>query len=128
MSRVEGTFQVQVHPQPQAPEERAVVARSVLAKTYVGGLAGKGAGVMLAYSTDVEGSAAYVAIERFVGTVEGRTGSFVLQHVGLMTRGAGNLSIRVVPDSGTDGLAGITGELAVRIDGGSHSYVFDYTL
>jgi hypothetical protein len=128
VSRIEGTFEVQVLPQPQAPEERAVVARSVLAKTYFGPVSGKAAGVMLACNTEVEGSAAYVAIERFAGTVEGRTGSFALQHVGQMNRGAGTLTIRVVPDSGTGELAGITGSLGIRIADGKHHYALDYTL
>jgi hypothetical protein len=128
VSRVEGTFEVQVLPQPQAAEERAIVARSVLAKTYLGPVSGKGAGVMLAYTTDVDGSAAYVAFERFVGTVEGRTGSFALQHVGQMKRGSGTLSIQVVADSGTGELAGITGGFGIRIGDGVHHYVLDYTL
>jgi hypothetical protein len=83
---------------------------------------------MLTVGTDVKGSAGYVAIERVTGTLNGRTGSFVLQHIGTLTRGAPVQSITVVPDSGTGQLSGLTGKLTVIIDSGKHSYAFDYTL
>ena len=49
-------------------------------------------------------------------------------HMGTMDRGAQGLTITVVPDSGTGGLEGITGRLNIIIEGGRHSYEFDYTL
>jgi hypothetical protein len=76
----------------------------------------------------VKGSAAYSAIERVTGTLAGRHGSFVLQHTGIMNRGAQSLVITVVPDSGTDDLAGITGTMAIIIEGKQHSYDFEYAL
>jgi hypothetical protein len=45
-----------------------------------------------------------------------------------MTRGEPALSVTVVPDSGTGQLTGLTGRMAIKIDGGVHSYEFDYTL
>ena len=83
---------------------------------------------MLAVATDVAGSAAYVAIERLSGTLQGRSGTFFMQHNGVMTRGAPSLWLTVVPDSGTDGLAGIAGRMAIEITEGRHFYTFDYTL
>jgi hypothetical protein len=83
---------------------------------------------MLTAGTDVKGSAGYVAIERVTGTLNGRTGSFVLQHTGTLTRGAPVQNITVVPDSGTGQLTGLTGKLTVIIDAGKHSYAFDYSL
>jgi Protein of unknown function (DUF3224) len=76
----------------------------------------------------VKGSAAYSAIERVTGTLAGHKGSFVLQHTGIMSRGAQSLVITVVPDSGTDSLAGLTGTMQIIIEGKQHSYVFEYTL
>jgi hypothetical protein len=76
----------------------------------------------------VKGSAGYVAIERVSGTLHGRRGSFVLQHSGTMNRGAPELSITVVPDSGTGELAGLAGRMSIVIANGAHSYRFDYTL
>jgi hypothetical protein len=83
---------------------------------------------MLTAGTDVKGSAGYVAIERITGTLQGRTGSFVLQHTGTMNRGVSQLSVTVVPDSATGQLAGLTGKMTINISDGKHSFVLDYTL
>jgi hypothetical protein len=76
----------------------------------------------------VKGSAGYVAIERVTGTLHGKSGSFVLQHSGTMTRGEPQLSVTVVPDSGTGELTGLAGALTIRIAEKQHFYEFDYTL
>lgn len=81
---------------------------------------------MLAAFTTVPGSAGYVAIEHFTGSVGGKSGSFVLQHSGVMNRGDARLTVTIVPDSGTGELAGIAGALAIDNTGGRHSYVLDY--
>jgi hypothetical protein len=83
---------------------------------------------MLTAGTSIEGSAGYVAIERISGTLRGRTGTFILQHTGTMNRGALQLSITVVPDSGTGQLTGLTGKMDIQIANGKHSYDFAYTL
>jgi hypothetical protein len=83
---------------------------------------------MLTAGTDVPGSAGYVAMERVTGTLHGRSGTFVLQHSGTMTRGAPQLAITVVPDSGTGELTGLGGKMAIIIADGKHSYELDYTL
>lgn len=83
---------------------------------------------MLAFMSGVKGSAGYVAMERVVGTLHGLAGSFVLQHTGTMTRGVPELSVTVVPDSGTDALAGLSGRMTIKIDGSGHSYEFEYTI
>jgi Protein of unknown function (DUF3224) len=83
---------------------------------------------MLAVGTEVPGSAAYVAIERLSGALQGRTGSFFLQHNGVMNRGAASLSLTIVPDSGTGELLGISGRMAIDITEGKHFYTLDYTL
>lgn len=104
------------------------LGRRALAKVFHGDLEGTGAGEMLTAGTDVQGSAVYVAVERVTGTLHGRTGSFALHHVGVMTRGAPSLTIGIVPDSGTGQLAGIAGALAIRIVDGKHFYDLDYSL
>lgn len=83
---------------------------------------------MLAVGTDVPGSAAYVAIERLSGMLDGRRGTLFLQHNGVMDRGAATLSLSIVPDSGTDEWQGITGRMAIDITDGKHFYTLDYTL
>jgi hypothetical protein len=97
-------------------------------KTIEGDLVGAGRAEMLSVGTAVEGSAGYVAIDRITGTLHGRKGSFVLQHNGLMARGAGTLAVTVVPDSGTDELTGLTGTFDIVNEDGAHSYTFDYDL
>ena len=83
---------------------------------------------MLAVSGDVKGSAGYVAMEHVSGTLQGRQGTFVLQHSGTMTRGVGQLAVTVVPDSGTAELAGLSGVMRIDMSGGTHSYVFEYAI
>jgi hypothetical protein len=97
-------------------------------KQFHGDLEGTAKGQMLTAGTDVKGSAGYVAIERVTGTLHGRSGSFVLQHSGSLTRGAAQQSITVVPDSGSGQLVGLAGKMTVTIVDGKHSYDFEYTL
>ena len=52
----------------------------------------------------------------------------MLQHSGIMARGVPQLTITVVPDSGTDQLAGLAGTMAIEISDGKHFYKFEYTL
>jgi hypothetical protein len=130
MSRkASGTFEVQMQPLWQSEQtEGATLGRMSLDKKFQGELEGAGKGEMLSAVTATPGSAGYVAIERVTASLHGREGSFVLQHTGIMTRGAQQLSIAVVPDSGTGQLAGLAGKLAIRIEGGKHFYDFDYSL
>ena len=122
--RATGTFEVKMAPlATDAP-----LGRMSLDKRFQGDLQGTGKGEMLAAMTPVEGSAAYVAIEQVSGTLAGRTGTFVLQHTGVMNRGAQHLTITVVPDSGTGELTGLTGRMNIIIAEGKHSYEFEYTL
>ena len=83
---------------------------------------------MLAAMTEVKGSAAYVAIERVSGALRGKRGSFVLMHTGVMDKGTRHLTIQVVPDSGTDELVDLKGQMQIEIKDGQHFYVFDYSL
>ena len=127
--RATGTFDVKVTPQPaDAYADGATLGRLTIDKQFRGDLEGTSKGQMLSALTSVKGSAGYVAIERVEGTLDGRTGTFVLQHSGTMSRGAQQLIVSVVPDSGTDGLSGITGTMAIEVGGGKHAYTFDYTL
>jgi hypothetical protein len=97
-------------------------------KRFHGALEASSVVHMLAVGTDTPGSAAYVAIERLEGTLEARSGVFFLQHNGIMDRGAATLSLTIVPDSGRDGLVGITGRMSIEITDGKHFYSLDYSL
>ena len=124
-----GSFEVKLKPQVQDdPGANANLGRMSIDKQFHGDLEGTSKGEMLTAGTGVKGSAGYVAIERVSGMLHGRTGAFILQHSGTMTRGAPQLSVTVVPDSGTDQLAGLAGKMAINIADGKHSYEFEYTL
>jgi len=125
-----GSFDVKLTPQkPDNPEaESSKLGRMAIEKQFQGDLEAVSKGEMLSAMTDVKGSAGYVALERVTGTLGGRSGSFVLQHSGTMTRGEAQLSVTVVPDSATGELAGLAGKLSIQITEGKHSYEFDYTL
>ena len=123
MIHASGPFDMKLPPQDTAP-----VARMSIAKQYHGDLEATGEGQMLAAGTETKGSAGYVAIERVTGTLNGRKGSFVLQHHGIMDRGTPSLMVTVVPDSGTGELAGLKGKMEIKIDAGKHSYELEYSL
>lgn len=126
-SHAGGTFEVKVL--PQAAQEDVgdpAIGRMALDKQFHGELLASSKGQMLALRTATPGSAGYVAIERVVGTLGGRSGSFALQHSGIMRRGTPTLVLTVIPDSGTDELAGLHGSMAIVITDGQHFYEFDY--
>ena len=124
-----GTFTVEMKPQSDPSVDDGVgLGRVCLDKHFAGDLVAASQGEMLTALTPVKGSAGYVAIERVTGTLSGRSGSFVFQHTGTMTRGAQQLSITVVPDSGTGALVGIAGVFKLNIVDGKHFYEFEYSL
>jgi hypothetical protein len=128
-TRASGTFEVKMSPQePDTGSEDLPIGRMSLDKEFHGELEATSKGQMLAAMTAVNGSAGYVAIERVSATLHGRSGTFMLQHSGTMTRGTPQLIITVVPDSGTEQLKGLAGEMAIIVDDNKHSYDFKYTL
>jgi len=128
--RAIGTFEVKITPQKpdNKPAETANIGRMSIDKQFKGDLEATSMGEMLAAMSDVKGSAGYVAMERVNGTLHGRTGTFVLQHQGTMTRGVPGLSVTVVPDSATGELVGLSGSMNIIIENGKHSYEFDYAI
>ena len=128
-TRAAGTFEVTLNPLVSyANAEDAMLGRLSLDKQFHGDLEATSRGQMLTAGTDVAGSAGYVAIERIIGTLHGRSGSFILQHSGTMTRGAPQLTVTVVPDSGQGQLVGLSGRMTIEIADDRHSYAFEYTL
>jgi hypothetical protein len=127
---VSGEFDVKLNPQkPDNPEaESAGLGRMSLDKQFHGALEASSKGEMISVMSEVKGSGVYVAIEKVTGKLDGRSGSFVLHHRGTMTRGVPQLSVFVAPDSGTGELAGLTGEMAIKIADGKHFYEFEYSI
>ena len=129
VSHASGMFEVKLTPQAVDDKtQSASLGRMLIDKQIHGDLEATSKGQMLTAGTDVKGSAGYVAMEQVSGTLRGRKGSFILQHSVTMTRGTPQLSITVVPDSGTGELVGLTGAMTIKLADGKHSYDFEYTL
>ena len=128
-SLAKGTFTVEMQPQVEPTTSEGVsLGRLLLNKQFDGDLIATGKGEMLTALTPTKGSAGYVAIERVVGVLHGRSGSFVFQHSGTMDQGVQRLTITVVPGSGTADLAGISGAFKISLAEGKHFYEFEYLL
>lgn len=125
-----GTFKVTMTPQgtPEAAVDTLTIGRFLNEKSFAGDLVGESRGEMLTVMTSVENSAGYVLIERVTGTLDGRQGSFALQHSSTVSRGVQRQNIVVVPDSGTGDLIGLEGEMTVEASPGRHTYTFRYSL
>jgi len=129
LNHAHGTFDVKLTPRkPEDGDAEAGIASTRIEKTFQGDLVATSRAEMLSAANEGAGSGAYVAIERVTGSLNGRSGSFLLMHNGTMTRTAQKLNIGVVPDSGTGALAGLSGSLEIKIVEGIHQYHFKYTL
>ena len=129
MPTARGALDVDIEGEPPFLEQDGLkLNRNVVRKEFSGDMIGSSEAQMIAAFTSTPGSAGYVAIEHFTGSVAGRSGSFVLQHSGVMNRGDARLTVTIVPDSGTGELAGISGMLEIDNDQGRHSYLLDYEL
>ena len=127
MPTARGAFDVNTEAEPPFLDQDGIkLNRIVVRKAFSGDMVGASELHMIAAFTDTPGSAGYVAIEHFTGSVGGRSGSFVLQHSGVMNRGDAQLTVTIVPDSGAGELAGISGTMEIVVDEGQHSYVLDY--
>jgi Protein of unknown function (DUF3224) len=128
-THVTGVFDVKIIRQPaEALAAGDSIGRMLLDKRFHGDLDATSVGQMLAMRTAVEGSAGYVAMELVTGRLQGKSGTFVLQHSGTMNRGQATLDLHVVPDSGTQELQGLSGKMAIDIRDGQHFYTFDYEI
>lgn len=126
---VRGTFDIKITPAAAAAAAPGDTrGRMTFTKTFHGPLAGTSDGEMLTAGAPAAGSAGYVAMERFDGTLDGRRGSFVMQHSGTMDGGRQVLAIVIAPGSGTGELAGIAGTAAIDIVEKQHHYTLRYTL
>lgn len=121
-----GTFTVKVQPLSPAPAEG--LSRYSLEKEIHGDIEATSKGEMLGGGDYRQGVAGYVAIELITGTLNGRHGSFALQHSSTMDQSGTKMQIIVVPGSGTGELKDIAGAFTIRIENGQHFYDLDYTL
>ena len=132
MPRATGTFEVKIDPVELSPVgKQGELGRMTIDKQFSGGISGTSKGEMLVANTPSDGSMSYVALERVTAEVDGRSGSFVLMHNGVMVKSdpsAGEFRVIVVVGSGTGELTGLSGNMTIRIEGGQHRYEFEYLL
>ena len=127
MPTAQGSMNVDTQAEPPfLAQDGLTLNRNVVRKEFFGGMVGLSEAELLAAFTGTPGSAGYVAIGHFTGSVGGKSGSFVLQHSGVMNRGDAQLTVTIVPDSGAGELAGISGALAIDNTEGRHSYALRY--
>ncbi len=107
---------------PELPK----MTRAAVTKTFTGDLAGDGqVEYLMMYRADA--SATFVGLERIVGTLAGKTGSFVLQRTGVFENGAAKESYFVIAGSGTGELRGLRGEGASAVGHGmEHPFTLTY--
>src|SRR5579885_3226115 len=126
--RATGTFDVKVAPLEAYDKDDKSLGRFSIDKQFHGALQGTSKGEMLS-AGNPSSSAGAVAIEKVTGKLDGRSGTFVLQHSGFIKQGTQQeWNISVVPDSGTGDLSGLDGKMKIVVESGRHSYVLDYTL
>ena len=124
-----GSFEVSLGPiEPYNQAADSGMSRMSIDKQFLGDLEATSQGEMLSAGAPAEGSAGYVAMERVAGTLQGRRGTFALQHSSTMHEGAYEQSVQVVPSSGTGELEGLAGSMRIIIADGAHSYEFEYSL
>lgn len=127
-----GTFVVKINPAEAPPlVKEAGFGCMTIDKTFSGDLEGTSKGEMLTGGTESTGAMAYVALERVTGKLNGHSGSFLLMHNASMLKSdpkSGAMQVVVVPHSGTDELVGLSGKLVITIEGGKHSFDFEYQL
>jgi hypothetical protein len=126
-SHATGTFEVKLTPLDDKNEDRSL-GRMTFEKQWQGEMQGTSTGQMLTGGDVKTGSAGYVAMEKFTGSVKGRKGTLIFQHSATMTSGKGDLTITVVPTSGTEELKGISGRLTIKIENGKHFYDLEYSI
>lgn len=122
-----GTFEVKLTPQDDKSGDQTM-GRMKIEKQWHGDLEGTSQGQMLTGGDMTKGSAGYVAMEKIEASLKGRKGTFILQHSATMTRGEGQLTITVVPDSATGQLQGLAGKMTIKVENGKHFYDLEYTL
>lgn len=121
-----GTFTVDIRPLTPAPAEG--LSRFSINKQIHGDLEATSKGEMFSGGDPQHGTAGYVAIEVVTGTLNGKSGSFALQHSATMDQNGRKMSVMVVPGSGTGEFKGLSGTFDIQIANGQHSYDLAYQL
>jgi len=106
-------------------EGGAKLTRAKVSQLYEGDLSGEGSVEFLMSHTANE-TASFVGIELITGTLSGKTGSFIIQHIGTFDSNGARSKWTILPDSGTDELAGISGDGSYTATGATVDMPFKY--
>jgi hypothetical protein len=104
------------------------LTRASVSKTFTGDIEGEGqVEYLMMYRSD--GSASFVGLERVVGGIGGKSGSFVLQRTGIFESGQAKESYFVIPGSATGDLQGLRGDGSSAVGHGmEHPFILSYEL
>jgi len=104
------------------------LTRASVRKTFTGDIEGEGqVEYLMMYRND--GSATFVGLERVVGRIGGKSGTFVLQRLGVFESGQAKESYSVIPGSATGDLRGLRGDGSSAVGHGlEHPFTLDYEL
>ena len=104
------------------------LTRASISKTFTGDIEGEGhVEYVMMYRSD--GSASFLGLERFVGRIGGKTGTFVLQRIGVFEDGQAKESYSVIPGSATGELHGLRGDGSSDVGHGmEHPFTLNYEL
>jgi hypothetical protein len=104
------------------------LTRAAVAKTFTGDITGEGhVEYLMIYRPD--GTAAFVGLERIVGSIAGKAGTFVLQRTGVFENGVAKETYFVVAGSGTGELQGLRGEGTTAVGHGTEfPFMLNYQL
>lgn len=130
MEAAEGTFVIDewTASDVEAPAGHST-STAVVRKAFSGAIVGTSLAHLVLAQSSVEGSMAYVGLERLDVTIDGRPGTFLLMHSALSVRGEATATWTIVPDSGTGELTGITGTGDIQNTGDSvHAFSLGYNL
>jgi hypothetical protein len=122
-----GTFDIKSWDEKPISEGNGLpkITRAIVSKTFAGEIEGTSTlEYLMMYRKD--GSANFVGMERIVGRVGGKSGSFVLQHTGVFEAGTAKSVCPIVPGSGTGELLGIRGEAHYAATHTSRPITLDY--
>jgi hypothetical protein len=129
MATIRVPFEITARPSAVVPESDVpVVGRTTFDKTFATEPLIGTSVVEMVSALGASGPLAYVALERFDGSLENALGCFVLRHVGTISDGVPSLELEVVLGSGTGGLSQLSGTGTIEHTDTGAFLVLSYSL
>ncbi|MDX1642560.1 MAG: DUF3224 domain-containing protein, partial [Balneolaceae bacterium] len=110
-SQIECTFKIEKWDETQFSKSKdgPQLNRASVAQSYSGDLEATST-IEYLMATFREDFSTFVGMEEVIGELEGKSGSFLLQHNGTYEDGTAKSTFQIIPHSGTGELEGISGK------------------